>query len=360
MRLIGVCFLIAASCFGQLAPEQRLADFQQLAGLFDKNYAPYEWKLQTQKFDLLEIGLWLDRVKSVRNDLDFYDLMVQYAASLNDAHAYYALPSNFVANLNFNCDIYDGKVLVESINRTRLPADRYPFQIGWEVVSIDQTPVDELLDTLSKYDIAANSRSTRRGAASLLTVRRQSLIPHAVDLGETAMVTMLRPDGGRETYEIPWTKSGLPLLNGGPLPVLASVPLMAGESLPQQEDYLAPLRALRWSEVQNKALVGVGSRTPVFTLPDGFDQRLGRVAADVFFSGTLQAGGYRIGFIRIPSYLPNDMNAALNQFMAEIKYFQQNTDGLVVDVMRNLGGDVGYCECPGAIAHTAHVPHCRL
>jgi C-terminal processing protease CtpA/Prc len=52
--------------------------------------------------------------------------------------------------------------------------------------------------------------------------------------------------------------------------------------------------------------------------------------------------GYTIGFIRIPSFSPGNQSRAVRQFQAEIAYFQANTDGLVVDDMRNPGGSVGY------------------
>lgn len=48
-------------------------------------------------------------------------------ASLNDAHDYIAFPTLFSASLGFSVDIYDGKVLIDAINRTTLPASQYPF-----------------------------------------------------------------------------------------------------------------------------------------------------------------------------------------------------------------------------------------
>jgi C-terminal processing protease CtpA/Prc len=42
--------------------------------------------------------------------------------------------------------------------------------------------------------------------------------------------------------------------------------------------------------------------------------------------------------------LPSDTNATLAQFQTEIAYFQNNTDGLVVDEMRNNGGSLCYGE----------------
>src|SRR5258708_5341806 len=53
--------LLAAQAAGlaQLTLEQKLTDFRQLAGLFNKRYAPYEWKKQNYQFDLLDSKPWL-------------------------------------------------------------------------------------------------------------------------------------------------------------------------------------------------------------------------------------------------------------------------------------------------------------
>jgi C-terminal processing protease CtpA/Prc len=54
-----------------------------------------------------------------------------------------------------------------------------------------------------------------------------------------------------------------------------------------------------------------------------------------------------IGFIRIPDFAPTnaaDLDFVYPFFEREIKYFQANTDGLIVDVMRNPGGYGCYGE----------------
>ena len=117
--------------------------------------------------------------------------------------------------LNFTVDIYDGKLLVDSINRSRLPAAEFGFVNGYELVSIDGQDSQKQLDGLLRYEIAANPRSTRRLAAQLLTIRPQFLMPHAADVPEISVVLFRRPDGGMESYRIPWAKSGLLLTNVG-------------------------------------------------------------------------------------------------------------------------------------------------
>src|SRR4051794_2110662 len=101
--------LTAAVGYSQLTQDQKVSDFQALSALYAKRYGPYEWKRDAVGVDLFSVAPWLTQIQATKNDLDFYEVMQQYVASLNDAHAYYQLPSSFAANLNFTVDLYDGK-----------------------------------------------------------------------------------------------------------------------------------------------------------------------------------------------------------------------------------------------------------
>lgn len=222
--------LVATLGFAQLTMDQKSSDLQALAALYAKRYAPYEWKRDALGVDLFNIAPWLAQVQATKNDLDFYEVMLQYVASLNDAHDYYQLPSTFQASLHFTVDIYDGKLLVDYINRARLPASEFGFVTGYELVSIDGQDSQKQLDGLLRYEIAANPRSTRRLAAQHLTWRPQFLMPHAADVPEISVVLFRRPDGNMESYRIPWAKSGLLLTNVGryTTPGLADMPSPSG------------------------------------------------------------------------------------------------------------------------------------
>jgi hypothetical protein len=155
-------------------------------------------------------------------------------------------------------------------------------------------------------------------------------------------------NGELESYTIPWIKSGRPIEVGPVLSPRASRPNRpsvhhtATEPVP---DYMLPLLELQHSGVDNThGLLNYGSRTPVYNMPTGFVLRQGRLASDFFYSGTFQSGAYNIGYIRIPNYSPPSTATALTAFEAEIAYFQQNTDGLIVDEMRNTGGNLCFGE----------------
>ena len=354
-----VAMLMASPAYAQLTVEQRLFDFENLAATYARRYAPYEWKRDFVGFDLLQIGPWLDRVAQSADDLEFYEIMLEYVASLDDTHSSFQVPSTFFADLGFSVDIYDNRVLIESINRTRLPVQQYPFQIGDELISVDGSPVDVLMTGFSRFFKRANPVATRRSVADFLTRRPQSRLPRVVDLGDQAVVVIARQGGAQETFSVPWLKTGNPLRVIGPTPSPSTSSLFAvpgeGADLPSYYEPWQELTNFRLPDndpllsgetvlddgtvVPRRYVLGLGARAPVFLpgLPANFVQRLGRTS-EFHFSGTFEADGLRIGYLRIPNFAPPSEASATVELQNEIAYLQQNTDGLVVDVMRNTGG----------------------
>lgn len=339
----------APLCLAQLTPEQKLFDFQHLASIYAKNYAPYEWKRDLLGVDLYRVEPWIDRVRASRDDLEYLEIASEFVASLQDSHSTFAMQSNFRANIAISTDIYDGKVLIESIGRATLPESQYPFQVGDEILSIDGRSVDELIAGFSRFVTMANPRGTRRVAASLLFSRAQTDIPRAHEIGDEAVVVVRRESGDIETYSIPWVKRGAPLtkLSPGPGPFFdlaasrAAAPMDTSDAETPEEvpAYRRLLQAFQTRKaIAPGRLAGWGQRTPVYSPPEGFVLRLGRSSGDFHLSGTYPAGGKRIGLLRIPNFQPPNPALAARELRTEIAYLQQNTDGLVVDITRNTGG----------------------
>lgn len=357
---------LAGNLAAQLSPAQREQDFRTLAGVFAKRYGPANWKIQALNVNLFAISPWIERVRAAKSDIEFLEICSQYVASLQDGHTQYVGPGNFVADLGFYVDIYDGKLLIDFIDRSLLPAVIYPFQIGDELVSIDGRPAADVLADLAKLHDFANPKLTRRIAADRLTYRLQSSVPSAGLLGDSATVRILRQSGETESYTIEWAKFGTPIKSFGALPGFFSRKSDAprASALASLEtDSEIPLwaqlhdRLKRWKlagsidpfergektdpetgeRFPRRFILGSGSNRPVWTLPSGFAIRQGRFTSDYFFTGTYMAEGKRIGYLRIGAF--DTLSTSQTQVLdAEINYFNANTDGLVVDVMRNPGG----------------------
>jgi hypothetical protein len=375
---------VSASAQDALTRDQRNSDLTQLASQYAKNYGPYEWKRDVQGFDLMRLTPWLQRIAQ-SDDLDFQEALIEYVASLNDAHDYIAFPTTFSAALPMSVDIYDGKVLIDAINRTLLPAVQFPFGIGDELVSMDGRPVQDLIQAFRKYAISANQRSTNRVAASRLVSRSQQIMPHIVELGPTATVVVrLASTGVASAYSIPWIKNGIPILSQGPLPspvrgngrmflstdgqditaalsgataATASIFKVADggaadDSLPTYMDPIRPLLNVSVSK-DYYSVLNFGSRFPIFAPPAGFVDLnapcatcIVRPGEPVFFLfGTFTTtAGTRVGFMRIPSMSPPSTATALLQLDRAMALFATTTDALIVDVMRNPGGFVSFVE----------------
>ena len=350
--LVRAGVLMAVACWpaaAQLTVEQKLADFQTVVALYAKQYAPYEWKLETEKFDLYDVAPWVDRIRKTADDLDYLQVLSEYVAGLNDIHSSYVAKSTFVADLRIYTDVYDGKVLIEQIDRSYLPVSRFPFEVGDEVVLFDGRPVMEVVREIARGVKFANERSTLRYATDLLVYRDQSQLPLASRLGETATIIVRKMDGTESSHTIRWDKSGFPVTKLGPVPNVrfAAAVRPSEDDIEDQPLEMNAGRRLRARLQQNvvpgaaRHLAGFGARAPIFRLPANFVQRLGRNRADYFYSGTYVADGKRIGYIRISDFQPTDFSLLLlplRQWATEIAFLKANTDGLVVDVMRNPGG----------------------
>ena len=350
--LVRAGVLMAVACWpaaAQLTVEQKLADFQTVVALYAKQYAPYEWKLETEKFDLYDVAPWVDRIRKTADDLDYLQVLSEYVAGLNDIHSSYVAKSTFVADLRIYTDVYDGKVLIEQIDRSYLPVSRFPFEVGDEVVLFDGRPVMEVVREIARGVKFANERSTLRYATDLLVYRDQSQLPLASRLGETATIVVRKMDGTESSHTIRWDKSGFPVTKLGPVPNVrfAAAVRPSEDDIEDQPLEMNAGRRLRARLQQNvvpgaaRHLAGFGARAPIFRLPANFVQRLGRNRADYFYSGTYVADGKRIGYIRISDFQPTDFSLLLlplRQWATEIAFLKANTDGLVVDVMRNPGG----------------------
>jgi hypothetical protein len=367
--------------FGALTVEQRIQDFQTLTSIYAKRYAPANWKMQALGVNPFDIGPWMKQVREAKSDLEFIEVMMRYVASFQDTHVSLAMTSNFVAQTGIVVDLYDGKVVIELVQRALLPLAQYPFVNGDEVVSVDGRPALDLAREFAGLRGAGNPRAALRSGVGRVTSRTQSVVPQAVNVPEKSTFVIRRQNGDLETYEIPWVKSGYPVREVGGVPspfgfhsgVRFHEPYVPNDSkdenqLPtwKKEFYERHTSAASKEDskligepvltedgvrLEPKALLNYGSRFPWFVMPPGFQQRLGNGANDIFFSGVFQSEGFRMGYFRVPNF-PTYTTAQYNQLLSEIAFLNANTDGLIVDVARNTGGTI----CSGVDLASALIP----
>lgn len=382
-RCLAALLCLCPIAFADLTVDQKVSDFTQLAALYARNYGPYEAKRDLFGFDLYDIKPWLDQIRASKTDLEFYDICVKYVASLRDSHDEFTIASSYEPSLPISVDIYDGKVLIDGIDRTELPVSQYPFRVGDELVSVDGKSMQDWIKELDPYTVngASNPVSRARLAANLVLDRYQGwwvTSPLSLNDRTTADIVVLRQSGATETYTISWDLYGIANMGEGPIPGFqtgsAKPRDVAATGKPARpkgdpEDgldpnpwglgtmprepvtpdlappYMEAISALENSlPATGGSLSPFGAVAPVFNFPKGFKLRLGARSSDYFVSGTFPVGSRTVGYIRIPTMSPASTSAAQTQFYNEIIYLEQNTDGLVVDVMANGGGSLCYAQ----------------
>jgi len=345
-RLIAV-LLLAFPAAAQMNPDQRAFEFQALVASLNKNYAPYEWKRELFGFDMLNIKPWLERIRNAKDDLDYFDITAEYMSSLGDTHTSYRIPSNYFASTGLHVDIYEGKAIIDNIVRTTLPAAQYPFAIGDELLAVDGKSAAELIEFYKKYSYAGNDSAASRAAALRLVSRGQSAIPRAHEIGDTVKLLIRRQSGAEEEFTVPWIKTGQPLLKSGPVPSPVKTDRRPARSIEEEAapEYMQPLLRLQQEFVDTdeaQDVLNYGSLVQVWAWPavSGYTVR----PSAYFRVGTFLADGLRVGYIRFPNFSPASTAGALAELDTHIQFFNANTDGLVIDVMRNNGGSACYNE----------------
>jgi C-terminal processing protease CtpA/Prc len=364
MLRLSALLLCALPLAAQLTTAQREADFIQLGNLFWKQYGPYEWKKQLFNHDLADLRPWLQQVRATRNDVEYLEICSRYVTALRDSHTFFGIPSSYQAVIDIDTDIYDGRILIEGFSRTTLPADRFPIRLGDEIVSVDGKPaMDVVRNEIAPFiGFPSFERHLMRFAADYLFFRPGSRLPRAHEVSENAMIVARHADGEEYTMSIPWRKRGTPVTSLGTLPGLITASSFVRQSsnvdgtqdiaLPvDTPDYLrgllqlghtaAPAFPRRDVEEGEAAmgLIGFGSNAPYYSLPAGFELR----QTNNFVCGRFTSGGRRIGFMRFGSMSPPlGLANAYAELDREVRWLQENTDGLIVDVSRNSGGFVIY------------------
>jgi hypothetical protein len=341
-----VFFMCLSAAQADLTRDQKMADFRQLVDTFAKKYAMHEWKQSGLKIQMFNIKSWLDRVAATQNDIEYFEVCAEYVASLKDGHAIFLLPSSFVATVGFTADLFEGKVLIDSVDRSRLTKEQFPPEIGDEIVQVDGKPVEEVVRSLERFVGEGNPATARRAAVDMLTYRAQRILPRAFEVGDVMRVVVRRQSGETANYEAPWQKEGFPVtsLPGSPTinvnAMRGARPGMSGFK-PSGGDWGEHFRREHWMVNERPWVVGVGEARSLFGLGADYEPRRGEAPSDRIVSGIFKAGELKIGYVRVPTF---GLSAVSDQALREFAEMREITDGLIVDLMRNPGGSVCRAE----------------
>ncbi|MBT3182115.1 MAG: protease-like activity factor CPAF [Deltaproteobacteria bacterium] len=338
--LLTFIIAVSSSANALFTRDQRISDAQTLIALFEHRYAPLQWKedLLGISFDDLISGLIAEAYKENLTDLEFYAAMAKFSGGVKDTHNWFIIPSNYRADLGFTCDYVEGRVLIAGINRVKLPKDLFPYERGDELISMNGTTVHAIIDELSEYASEGNPLAEKRFLASDLTHRRQRYFPY-IPTGNVTLEIFSQSRGTSESTALQWEMRGKPLAATTNNPLLIPVqPEISKTTDTSSDEMKNPLERLRWSAIDpERATSGwIRDPEPFFPMWGSYVNR----TDSPLVSGIFLLNGYRIGFLRIPTWAPPGWDAWLEFLEKQIPYLEKETDALLIDQTDNGGGSI--------------------
>lgn len=335
--------LVLSTCLA-LTEAQKLADFHQLTGLIDAQYGPKLYKKDIMGIDLAVLAnKYEEKIKSTKNNSEFYYLMVQFVAEFKDGHFGLSVPSDRTATLGFTTDYINGKVLIDEIDAKTLP--NFKFQRGDEIVLFNKLPVETEIAIIKPTISNGNDATITRIAAITLTMRKGTKLP--VPSGSVELAIRRGTSDIIETVTLPWKQTGTALDEDG-LFFLSRLN-MGFNSL--RTDYSQISINDLMSEIANPDLksfrcsgetrIAIPKEATILTL-----------TPFVSYYHPTEKGN--IGYLRIPHYSWDNTPGLSNekvydQYLYVISQLEKNTVGLVIDQDHNCGGSVELVESMAAL-----------
>lgn len=341
--------ILAALAFATLALPAAHADtlnedvtsmLSAMKGVYSAYYAPAAWKKQYAGYDLnTEYAKALGEL-SQKTPLTMADTRVifrDFIYAMKDYHTSISFTSTEAATLPIVARGAEGKVYLVSIDRTKLSEASFPFSLGDEVISIDGTAVNDVIQKLQDA-FALNVEGTDRATAEMrLFARRASRGFAMIPKGPVTLGLRRQGETSVSFIQLIWDYTPekiAPRQNFFNLrrPVASGSLLRPDMTINTSDlDAAAP----------NAGKFDLGSR--VSFMP-ALGQKIWENAKDSTFDAYVYMNEDRklVGYVRIPSYTPADTTKAIAEFQAIVAKMQSITDSLVIDQVNNPGGSVFY------------------
>lgn len=293
-----------------ITPEQRLEDFNQIVKWVVDDYGPLDFKQSELGFNLEAVtAKYREEIARGGSDDQFKYLLAKYVGEFRDAHFTLRYPSKAVAELGFTADLVQSLVVIDTIDRSVLPVEKFPFERGDVIQLWNQLPPLAIAKQISDYLNVSYEATGLRAGTFLLTKRSANRLP--LPDGPVILSIQHRATGAMSTVTLDWNMSAVE-------PQIQTMVPIGLNNMCAEKSRIEP--------------------------PPG-----ARVITDVPFTAfSFESPKGRIGFIRIPHYYPtNEQGEEASQerfgeYQRVIEEFERTTNGLIIDQDFNCGGSVVY------------------
>lgn len=318
------------------SPDSKLTDLHSVYHIFNSYYAPKEWKETHLRWDIdKELTEAENKITNTPRCTvkDFQIIVRDFVRSTQDYHVSCSIESTEKATLPFSVKGVNGRYFLRNVDKKQLDRHIFKIKVGDELLALNDRPIAEIAQEILSQTSLGVVDTDEALASEILTVRGKKL-GLQVPKGPVMVTFRDRDTQEIKTYQMVWRYQPeyfsfhRDVVNPQKKSLIAS-PKMAAA------DWIASL-----GEGKSKPLVG-GKRSD---LP-----KLGTVIckndSDAIFQAYIfrTEEGQHVGFLRIPTYYPEEGYSEALEGLAEIlKMMEEDTSCLVIDQRNNPGGMVFY------------------
>lgn len=366
-RLLGsiLILLISASGFASdgMVKKRALADLEFIRNVFEVKYAPLAWKNEFSKWELNQA---IDEAKAKIQSQpsptikDCQLILHDFFNSTRDYHVGIRFFSTEIANLPFMVQGAEGRYFISYIDRDQLTKIDFPFEIGDEILTFNEKPIQKVIEELRQQEFGLNTLETDQAMAELALTFRRGDIGNVVPSGTVTLTGKQKKTNKNLNAQLKWNYFAEHIRD------ISKLEHPKYFFVKKEEDLKGSLKI---NEFFNKFMVShfwdpasfqslqannhsIGSRSSY--LPVLGAKKMWESNADNFFDAYIfeSPSGKKIGYIRIAHYIGDQEE--VEEFGKIMNYFESTTDALVIDQINNPGGSLFYLY--GLVATLADRP----
>jgi hypothetical protein len=321
-----------------------LANLDFVQSAFSAQYGPGQWKETHEGWDLAaQIAAAKAKVAADPNMTiaQYHDVLRQFFNSMKDFHVSVQFNSTESSTLPFTIAGANGRYYITSIDRSKLSTSSFPFNVGDEITAFGGQPIAKVVGQLQSR-LGDNTNLTERALAELYLTSRNGA--GFGDVARGPVDVSVKPAGSSEvqTRQLTWAYTPEMISDHA-----KSSAIGVASAGPRSKDsgwvqsMLSPIAAATAGPDSAANPFGLGSQE---SFVPALGEKVWSSDSDAIFNAYIfkTPGGRTAGYVRIPSYEPDDADAAVAEFATLMKMFQQKTDGMVIDEVDNPGGSVPY------------------
>ncbi len=336
-----------------LTPEQKRSDFHQLINYIENSYGPKLYKEEQGIASLKTlVPKYEEMIVQSETDDQFYHRMTQFVTEFKDGHFGIRAPYDYMQYSEaLNTDLIEGKVIISKIEEDKLPESlKGRLQVGDEIVSVNGTSTQEVLDELQTYVASGMANSARRVAAWTLLARRTGRMP-GFEGGKVEFEVRKGDSKIKETLSMELQEKG------SKLPNVEIQGLTDGRV--RGESFFADVANLSTEIMLDVVPTPVLDRSFICSGGTRIEKPEGAtvIMEKPFVAYYWATDKGNIGYLRVPHYSPRPESedekklspSELHDFRFEqyeyaVSELEKNTVGLIIDQDHNCGGNVTWLE----------------